>query len=134
MVIQFGLLVLISLPPIYFLIKGLSTDKDEVYYPALLAAIGIFIVAQLHLIPPDAVGLIGVCLCLVQWLYLQMGKIRINNVNFQLPAIYASVFMIHSLVFEFNLPAFIMEVFFLGATFFGLYRNIKLNKNQSVNS
>ncbi len=132
MVIQFGLLVLISIPPIFFLIKGLSTDKDEVYYPALLAAIAVFIVAQLHLIPPDAVGLVGVCLFLVQWLYLQMGKITINNVNFQLPSIYGSVFIIHSLVFQFNLSAFVMEVFFLASTFFGLYRNIKLKKNQTA--
>ena len=70
----------------------------------------------------DFAGNIGVVVVMVTYLYLQLGKLKSTSYRFSLfNAIGASLIMI-SLLDQFNLSAFVIEVFWLLISIVGLVR------------
>ncbi len=58
----------------------------------------------------DLIGNIGVGLILVTYLLLQMGKIASESIWYSLANVLGSVLVAISLIYDFNLSAFVIEV------------------------
>ena len=70
----------------------------------------------------DIVGNIGVGLIIITYLLLHMG--RMNSASYLYSSLNAlgAFFVIISLMYEFNMSAFIVEAFWVGISLFGIFR------------
>src|SRR5436305_13209230 len=77
----------------------------------------------------DLAGFIGVLLIVVAYLLLQLDKLPSSSPRYSLMNAAGALLIIVSLVFKFNLSAFIMEVFWLLISLLGLWRSLIARKN-----
>ena len=68
----------------------------------------------------DLVGNVGVLLMVIAYLLLQLEKLSSSAVSYLLLNAIGAVLVIISLTFSFNLSAFLMEVFWLLISLYGL--------------
>jgi len=80
----------------------------------------------------DLAGFIGVLMIVVAYLLLQLDKLPSSSLSYSLLNAAGAVLIIVSLVFRFNLSAFIVEVFWLLISLFGLTRSHISRKNPPV--
>ena len=81
--------------------------------------------------PLDFVGNIGVVVLVITYLMLQLNKLSSSGLAYSLlNAIGASLIVI-SLLVNFNLSAFIMEVFWVLISLVGIYRYFRFKTPQS---
>lgn len=78
----------------------------------------------------DLLGNVGVALMVAAYLLLQMGRLRIENVNYSAMNAVGAVLVLISLWFSFNLSAFLVEGFWLLISLFGLVKF--LSKRRAV--
>ena len=79
----------------------------------------------------DLVGNIGVVILIVTYLMLQLNKLPSDGLAYSvLNAIGASLIVV-SLLFDFNLSALLMEVFWVLISFVGMYRYFRLKALRS---
>jgi hypothetical protein len=76
----------------------------------------------------DLAGLIGVLLIIVAYLLLQLDKLPSSLPSYSLLNAAGALLIIVSLVFKFNLSAFIVEVFWLLISLLGLWRSLSARK------
>lgn len=81
----------------------------------------------------DFVGNIGVFLILLAYMLLQLEKIDSKSLNFSLINAAGAAFVIVSLLYKFNLSAFVIEAFWLAISLVGIFR-ILLNKRKSASN
>ena len=72
---------------------------------------------------PDAVGLIGVALYVGAYAGLQTGKLGLADVRYTILNAIGGLAVIFSLVWSFNLAAFVTQVFWLIFTLVGYLRS-----------
>lgn len=73
----------------------------------------------------DFVGGIGVAILMVAFLLLQLGRLESSRLLYSvLNAVGASLITI-SLIFDFNLSAFVMEVFWILISLVGIVRTLR---------
>jgi hypothetical protein len=72
----------------------------------------------------DLVGNIGVLMMVIAYLLLQLDKLSSSAVSYLLLNAGGAVLVIISLIFHFNLSAFLMEVFWLLISLFGLGKTL----------
>lgn len=77
----------------------------------------------------DLVGFIGVLLIIIAYLLLQLDKLPSSSPSSSLLNAAGAVLIIVSLIFKFNLSAFIVEVFWLLISLFGLTRSLRSRKD-----
>ena len=77
----------------------------------------------------DFVGFIGVLLIVVAYLLLQLDKLPSSSPRYSLLNAGGALLIIVSLIFAFNLSAFIMEVFWLLISLLGLWRSLVHRKD-----
>lgn len=70
----------------------------------------------------DIVGGVGVAIIVVTYLGLQIEKLDAQTYSYSVANILGAVCIIVSLMVNFNLSAFIIEIFWLAISFFGLWR------------
>ncbi len=70
----------------------------------------------------DFVGNIGVFMILVAYLLMQLGKLSNHSIRFSLLNAFGALAILVSLYFEFNLSAFIIELFWLLISIIGMVR------------
>lgn len=70
----------------------------------------------------DLAGNVGVAMMVFAYLLLQMGKLRINDLSYSLANAIGAVLVLISLVYSFNLSAFLVEAFWLLISLFGLIK------------
>lgn len=70
----------------------------------------------------DFLGNIGVVLITIAYLLLQLNRISSNSLSYSLLNVGGASLIIFSLIFNFNLSAFIMEAIWVVISLFGLYR------------
>ena len=70
----------------------------------------------------DFLGNIGVVLIIVDYLLLQLNRISSNSLSYSLLNAVGASLIIISLIFNFNLSAFIMEAIWVVISLFGLVR------------
>lgn len=81
--------------------------------------------------PLDLVGNIGVIVLMITYLMLQLNKLSSDALSYSvLNAVGASLIVI-SLLFDFNLSALLMEVFWVLISFVGIYRYFRLKSLRS---
>jgi hypothetical protein len=68
----------------------------------------------------DLVGNIGVLLMVIAYLLLQLEKLSSSALSYLLLNVVGAVMVIVSLMFRFNLSAFLMEAFWLVISLYGL--------------
>jgi hypothetical protein len=68
----------------------------------------------------DLAGNIGVLMMVIAYLLLQMEKLSSSAVSYLLLNAVGALLVILSLIFHFNLSAFLMEVFWLLISLYGL--------------
>ena len=75
-----------------------------------------------HMHWPDAIGLLGVTLILLAYFLLQAGRLRGNALPYQLLNAIGAIFVLVSLLYAFNLSAFLMELAWLFVSIYGIAR------------
>ncbi len=79
----------------------------------------------------DLAGLIGVGLIVFAYLLLQLNKLPSSAPSFSLLNAIGALLVIVSLIFDFNLAAFLMEAFWFLLSLFGFLRPI-ISKSRTV--
>lgn len=74
---------------------------------------------------PDTVGLLGVALILLAYFLLQIGRLRGDALSHQLLNAAGAILILVSLLYEFNLSAFLMEFAWLVLSIYGMARSRK---------
>ena len=70
----------------------------------------------------DLVGNLGVLLVLLTYLLIQLGRLDIRRPTYSVANAAGALLIIVSLLHNFNLSSFIIEIAWLLISFFGLYR------------
>lgn len=76
----------------------------------------------------DFAGNVGVALIIGTYLLLQLERMKSNSLNYSLLNALGALLIIISLIYQFNLSAFIVELFWLLISMVGILRFIKSNK------
>jgi predicted membrane protein len=85
------------------------------------------IIMNFHLF--DMIGFIGVLLIIIAYLLLQLDKLPSSSPRYSLLNAAGALLIIVSLIFAFNLSAFIVEVFWFLISLLGLWRSAISQKN-----
>ena len=75
---------------------------------------------SLHL--HDAAGLLGISMILVAYFLLQDGRVRGDALSYQLMNAFGALAVLVSLIFAFNLSAFVLESVWLAVSIYGIAR------------
>ena len=76
--------------------------------------------------PLDFIGNIGVVVLMIAYLMLQLNKLRSDGLAYSLLNAIGASLVIVSLLFDFNLSALLMEVFWVLISLVGIYRHFRL--------
>ena len=87
----------------------------------------VLITMNFHL--SDLVGFIGVLLIVIAYLLLQLDKLPSSSPKYSLLNAGGALLIIVSLIFAFNLSAFIVEVFWFLISLLGLWRSLVYRKD-----
>jgi hypothetical protein len=80
----------------------------------------------------DLTGFIGVLLIIVTYLLLQLDKLPSSSPSYSLLNATGALLIIFSLIFQFNMSAFIVEVFWFLISLLGLTKSLVSRKNPPV--
>ena len=79
----------------------------------------------------DFIGNVGVVVLMVTYLLLQLSKLRSDDLAYSLLNAIGASLIVVSLLVNFNLSAFLMEVFWVLISFVGIYRYFRLRTASS---
>jgi hypothetical protein len=79
----------------------------------------------MNLTIPDLVGAVGVAMLMVTFLLLQLGRLESSRLIYSLLNAVGASFITISLLFDFNLSAFIIEIFWILISLVGVYRSFR---------
>ena len=77
----------------------------------------------------DLAGFLGVVLIIVAYLLLQLEKLPSSSPRYSLVNAAGALLIMISLVFAFNLSAFVVEAFWFLISLVGLWRSLSARKN-----
>ena len=81
--------------------------------------------------PLDLIGNTGVVVLMIAYLMLQLNKLSSNGLAYSLLNAIGASLIIVSLLYDFNLSALLMEVFWVLISFVGIYRYFRLKALRS---
>ena len=76
----------------------------------------------------DFVGFIGAIILMVAFLLLQLGRLSSNAIAYSVMNAVGASLIVFSLLFDFNLSAFIIEVFWIAISLLGLFRVLRTRR------
>ncbi len=79
----------------------------------------------------DLVGNIGVVMLMITYLMLQLEKIKSSDLSYSVLNAVGASLIVASLIFDFNLSAMLMEVFWVLISFIGIGRHFRLKTIRS---
>lgn len=74
------------------------------------------------------IGFVGMAFVVFAYLLLQADKYTTKSLQYQLLNLVGAVLLLISLFVHFNLGSFIIEVFWIIITLYGMYKNLKKPK------
>ena len=74
----------------------------------------------------DFLGIVGVGIIVVTYLFLQLGKLRSEHLGYSLFNAIGASFIVVTLLVNFNLSALLMEVFWVLISLLGVYRHFRV--------
>jgi len=83
----------------------------------------------------DFIGNIGVFLIIISYLLLQLNKIKSSQILYSIMNFIGAFLVIISLIENFNMSAFVIEVFWVGISFIGIinyFRKRSLSKSGNL--
>lgn len=78
---------------------------------------------------PDLAGTIGVVLLMIAYLLLQIGRLDSKSLLYSVLNAIGACLIVVSLLFAFNLAAFVMEVFWILISIVGIFRTLRAPTN-----
>jgi hypothetical protein len=81
--------------------------------------------------PLDFIGNIGVVVLMAAYLMLQLNKLRSDGLAYSVLNAAGASLIVISLLYDFNLSALLMEVFWILISFVGIYRYFRLKALRS---
>ena len=78
-------------------------------------------------------GFVGMLFVVLAYLFLQMNKYTIRSLQYQLLNLIGAILLLISLFVHFNLGSFIIEVFWIIITIYGIVINLKDKKIKTEN-
>ncbi|WP_108063857.1 CBU_0592 family membrane protein [Poseidonibacter lekithochrous] len=78
----------------------------------------------------QGIGFVGMVFVVVAYLLLQINKYTIRSLQYQLLNLVGAILLLISLFVHFNLGSFIIEVFWIIITIYGIAVNIKDKKKK----
>lgn len=81
--------------------------------------------------PLDFLGNVGVVVLIVTYLMLQLNKISSDGLAYSLLNVIGASLIVVSLLYDFNLSALLMEVFWVLISMVGIYRYFRLKALRS---
>ena len=81
--------------------------------------------------PLDLVGNIGVVILMITYLMLQLNKLSSDSLAYSVLNAVGAGLIVISLLFDFNLSALLMEVFWVLISLLGIYRYFRLKALRS---
>ena len=81
--------------------------------------------------PLDLIGNVGVVVLMIAYLMLQLNKLSSDGLAYSLLNAIGASLIIVSLIYDFNLSALLMEVFWVLISFVGIYRYFRLKAIRS---
>jgi hypothetical protein len=76
----------------------------------------------------DFVGNAGVALIIGAYLLLQMGRVQSVDFSYSLMNLVGSLLIVYSLLWNFNLSSFFIEIFWILISLYGLYRCLRARR------
>lgn len=70
------------------------------------------------------IGFVGMVFVVSAYFLLQTEKHKITSFTYQLLNLIGAILLLISLLVHFNLGSFIIEIFWIGITIFGIYKNL----------
>lgn len=77
----------------------------------------------------DTIGIIGVLLIVIAYILMQIDRMDPKGVLFSLLNTLGAVLILISLLFDWNLASFIMEVIWITLSTYGVYKAIRSEKS-----
>lgn len=74
----------------------------------------------------DFLGIVGVGIIVVTYLFLQLGKLRSEALAYSLMNAIGASLIVATLLINFNLSALLMEVFWVLISLLGVYRHFRV--------
>jgi multidrug transporter EmrE-like cation transporter len=81
--------------------------------------------------PLDLLGNVGVVILMITYLMLQLNKLRSDGLAYSLLNAVGASLIVLSLLYDFNLSALLMEVFWVLISCLGIYRYFRLKALRS---
>lgn len=81
----------------------------------------------------DFIGNIGVGAIILAYLFLLLGRLKSKSFTFSFLNALGALFILASLIIDFNFSAFLMEAFWLAISVFGIFLYIKRKKMNQKN-
>ncbi|WP_072682006.1 hypothetical protein [Arcobacter sp. LA11] len=78
------------------------------------------------------IGFVGMLFIVYAYLLLQIKKYTITSFPYQVLNLVGAILLLISLFVHFNLGSFIIEVFWIIITLYGMYKNLKEKKNEKL--
>ncbi|MGG7047746.1 MULTISPECIES: CBU_0592 family membrane protein [unclassified Campylobacter] len=75
------------------------------------------------------IGFLGMICVVGGYFLLQVGQVNSDTMGFQLINLVGAVLLIISLCVHFNLGSFLIEIFWIGITIYGIYKILRKGKN-----
>jgi len=80
----------------------------------------------------DAIGILGSALIVVTYLLLQLRKIEVGDAKYSIFNALGAGCILFSLSREFNLSAFVIELFWLVISFIGIFQSLKETRRSRI--
>lgn len=77
----------------------------------------------------DIIGIGGVLLIVIAYVLMQLGRMDPKKVTFSLLNTLGAVFILISLLYDWNLASFIMEIIWISISLYGLYKAVRIDNN-----
>lgn len=78
----------------------------------------------------DVIGIIGVFLLLLSYFLLNTERMSSKSMRYQLLNFFGAALIMYSLVFDFNLSAFVIEIAWMTISLIGMLRILKIAKTK----
>jgi hypothetical protein len=80
----------------------------------------------------DGIGMLGAALIVTAYFLLQVGRLEAHSVSFSVVNGLGAFGILFSLAFEFNLSAFLIELFWLAISIYGAVRALRSRSARPV--
>ncbi len=70
----------------------------------------------------NIVGVTGTIILILAYMLLQAEKLKSNDWTYLYMNLFAAIFITFSLIFHFNLASFIIEIFWISISIYGLWK------------